>query len=179
MNIIILNGTCGSGKSTVTQYLVENYSFYSFSCDNIIKQEKAKTGISYEYNSESIYSKYSDLLSTNLDKEYLIIDSIFIDNDLSRFLLYVPKSITNIFHIVLYPQYEIAYMHTQERTCFIHKTEEYWVKYFHKHISELINVDKNVHIIDNSYISIQETANIVLDHINYKKPNTLNSNSII
>ena len=49
------------------QYLFNYYSFDKLSCDNIIRQEKIKTVVAPEYNSELIYSTYGIKLQSLLN----------------------------------------------------------------------------------------------------------------
>jgi predicted ABC-type ATPase len=127
MNLFILNGTCGSGKSSVSQFLVDNHNFLCISCDKLIREEKNKNGIAPKYNSATIYTKYFDELLALPHNTNVIIDSIFTEADINHFIELLPSFSITLFHIILYPKYSIAYKRTQERTCFKAHRVVVWV----------------------------------------------------
>ena len=56
--LIILNGTCGSGKTTVTEELMKNHGYYAIDGDCVFQSVKHRLGIEkIEYNSDDVINE--------------------------------------------------------------------------------------------------------------------------
>jgi predicted ABC-type ATPase len=169
MRLVLFNGTCGSGKSTISDILVREYSFIKINGDEIIKRIKDETGKKIEYNSIYIYEEYMKILNTyKVKDEMIIIDTVFTKNDLRAFDLYLEREKIKRIHVLFRPQIQIAIQRTQDRICFPKKTPEYWVRYFHEKLKKDFPKEEKdeVIIVDNSMLSINETIEKVIEVIN-------------
>jgi broad-specificity NMP kinase len=170
-NIILLNGTCGSGKSTIAALLSKIPNFQCINGDEVISYLNHHIGKKPEYNDDSIYYEYKKLIHKNLNKSTtFVLNSIFCISDYYRLLPYINIFDKNPLHIILHPNLSIAIERTKNRTCFNTITPEYWVEYFYNQIETLVeNKEINYHVIDNSYLSIEETNQEVIRIIENKK----------
>jgi predicted ABC-type ATPase len=160
--ILILNGTCGSGKTTIAKQISELFCYYHIDSDEIIKLIKEKTGIRPEYNSKEIYQEYYNIIKEKWENKIsIVLSSVFIDDDLKNFISF---SNGNYFfrYFILFPTVDIAIKRTKKREFFSSITPEYWVNHFHEKINEKKEDVLYTNIIDNGDISIKKTVEIIM-----------------
>ena len=165
-NVFLLNGTCGSGKTTISKYLNQKDDKYLIiDGDRVIEILKYKMGIKYKYNIDELYSEIlSQIIIGIALGKIIIINYIFSVIDYNKFKEKVIKKNIKPKMIILKPDMEIAYKRTQERTGFANKTEKKWVEYFDKMMDEYKNTNEK--IIDNGNLTIEETIKIIEKEIN-------------
>jgi predicted kinase len=160
-NLIILNGTCGSGKSTIANELKD---YFVINGDDIIREIKEKEGKAPEYNSDIVFFEYQRRMNIGFkQKRKIVINAVFDEFDINK--LIKQNSDADIKHIVLLPRLDVAIKRTELRTCFTSITPKYWVEYFHQKMEMLCKANMDIDIIDNSELSIEETKQRVIDLI--------------
>jgi len=167
--ILILTGPCGSGKTSIAEYLYQNKEFNIVDLDSIIDLVQNKYKIKgVDYNSKEAINELVESINILLHYNNDIAVSYIIDPD--KIEMY-----KNIFHnfglsykiIFLYSNYLTILKRTKTRTCFNSITPEKWVKHFYDKMIPLKDiVTENYEIIDNTNLSLEETVNAVLNTFN-------------
>lgn len=156
-NIIILNGTCGSGKSTVAEIL-ESKGFLAIDGDCVIQVVKHKKNIKH-VDFREIFDEITceiDILS--LFTKTIVLSDVIIPDDLDKCIkIFETRSMEYKFFL-LKPDYQIAVQRCLKRTCHTSITPEYWIKYFY----DLLEFDNRVEVIDNTDMTADETAAYIL-----------------
>jgi shikimate kinase len=162
--VLLLNGTCGSGKSTIGNILGENYGYEYVDADIILKQIKKRHSVQFEYNDDIVFMEYGLNINHCWEKEKsTVISSVFTFEDLTRFNKMLDGKYKNRV-VVLIPEVEIAIKRTQERSCFASVIPEYWVRKFHQDMQNIYDNNQQIEFIDNSLLSIEETVSKVLEN---------------
>lgn len=158
-NIIVLNGTCGSGKTTIAELLVDK-GWLAIDGDCAIQSLRHKKGTKqYEWN-ELIHEIACEIDILSLFSKNIVISHIVLPDDINKFIeLFETRNIAYRF-ILLKPEYQTAVERCQLRTCHSNITPDKWIKHFH---DLLVFDDTLFHIIDNSNMTIQETAETILN----------------
>lgn len=158
-NIIVLNGTCGSGKSTVAEIL-ENKGFLAIDGDCVIQVVKHKKNIKH-VDFREIYEEIAlqiDVLS--LFTKNFVLSNVIVPGDLDICIkIFEARNIKYRF-ILLKPDYQTAVQRCQTRTCHTSITPEYWIKYFY----DLLVFDNRVEVVDNTNMTVDETAEYILQN---------------
>ena len=162
--LLIINGTCGSGKTTVATLLSQQYGIPYIDVDFTIKSIKDQTSLTPAYNSIEVYNKLMDELQ-NIKSKVVVIASIFLSKDFIVLKSLISYLDFNMFHILLKPDFETAICRTQERTCFKNKTPVEVTKYFHEEIQKSFRNENIDLVIDNSNQFMKMTTNLVWEHI--------------
>lgn len=156
-NIIVLNGTCGSGKSTIAE-LMQKRGFWSIDGDCAIQAARYKKNgekidfrgaigeIAYEIDVLSLYSKN------------IVLATIIAPEDLEKYRNIFKERNLKYKFILLKPNYETAVERCQSRTCHSNVTPEYWIDYFYK----LLKFNEQVEVIDNTNMTAEETAECII-----------------
>ena len=157
ITLILLNGTCGSGKSTTAEELLKSHGFLAIDGDCVLQVVRHKLGLKHvDFDSNEVFEeicKQIDILSAIGNK--IVITHIVMPNDLQKYKnLFLSKGI-NFRVILLKPRYEIAVERTKTRTCFGSITPEEWVYYFY---DKLAFADDEIEVIDNSELSVEQAA---------------------
>lgn len=157
-NIVVINGTSGSGKSTVAEVIVGK-GFLVIDGDCVIQTVRHKTGKKqYEWG-ELIdeIAREIDLLS--LFGENIVLSHIILPEDLVKYIeIFESRNIQYKFFL-LKPDYQTAVERCQTRTCHTSVTPEYWIKHFY----DLLIFDDRVLNVDNTSMTPDETANYILE----------------
>jgi len=155
--IIVLNGTCGSGKSTIAEILAEK-GFLVIDGDCVIqsiKHKKRKKQVDLSEMADEIASEI-DVLSMFGDN--LVLSTVIRPEDLDRYIGIFQSRNMKYRLFLLKPEYQTAVERCQSRTCHPRVTPEYWIKYFY----EMLDFDDRVIIVDNTNLTQEETAVQVL-----------------
>ena len=156
-NIIVLNGTCGSGKSTVAEVMLQK-GFLAIDGDCALQSAKHKR------NGEKVdYRELVDEIADEIDLLSLYTDNVVLatvihPEDIDQYKKMFEKRNLNYRFILLKPQYEVVLQLCQKRTCHKSVTTEYWIDYFYK----LLNFENEVEVIDNTDMTAEETAEYII-----------------
>jgi len=163
--VLLLNGTCGSGKSSIAEELAKSHGFLAIDGDCVRQVQKHKRGPDYEWvnNSPEMIDEIGteiDILAAIGDK--IVISTVVEPDDLQKYIsLFVSKGMDYRI-ILLKPNYETALKRTQTRTCFGSVTPEYWVKYFY----DKLEFD-GIEAFDNSDLTVEQSAAAVLGIVGF------------
>ncbi len=152
-NIIVLNGTCGSGKSTVAEILLKK-GFLVIDGDCVIQVVKHKKETP-EWNFDELADEIGieiDILS--MFGNNFVISTVIMPEDLDTYLGIFQSRNLNYRLILLKPDYQTAVERCRTRTCHANVTPEYWIKYFY----ETLNFDGRFVVVDNTNMTPEETA---------------------
>jgi len=164
--VIVLNGTCGSGKSTVAEALTAQYGYFAIDGDcatQALKQKLDPQDPSFrakvEFNSAEMLDEIAfeiDCLRLLGDK--IVLAHIVLPQDIDRFIhIFRARGLAYSF-CLLQPSYEVAVARCQTRTCHQTITPESYVRYY----DEKLRNAPGFTMIDNSALSLDETVQAVL-----------------
>lgn len=155
--IIVLNGTCGSGKSTVAEILLKK-EFLVIDGDCVIQVVKHKKG-----KPEWDFVELADEIAREIDilsmfGNNFVLSTVILPEDLDKYIRIFQSRNMKYRFFLLKPEYQTAWERCQTRTCHDSVTPEYWIKYFY----DMLNFDDRVIIVDNTHLTPEETAARVL-----------------
>ena len=158
-NIIVLNGTCGSGKTTIAELLADK-GWLAIDGDCAIQSLRHKKGTKqYEWN-ELINEIACEIDILSLFCKNIVLSHIVLPQDLKMFIEQFESRNLEYKLILLKPEYQTAVERCQIRTCHTSITPEKWIKYFY---DILVFDDDRFSIIDNSHMTAQDTAETILN----------------
>ncbi len=163
--VIMLTGTCGSGKSSTAEILMKIYGFDVIDGDCVMQVVKHKFGVNkVEYNEPAMYREIEYQIDILLAlKKDIVISNVVTLQDLQVYRnIFKQRNICyQVF--LLQPRYASAIARTQTRTCHKSITPEEWVKYFYDELSLFQNkYNEDVIILDNSDYTVEESADKIL-----------------
>jgi gluconate kinase len=160
--LLILNGTCGSGKSTIAEALMKQHGFAVIDGDCVLQAAKHKrSGEKIAYNSEEALAEIAQeitVLAAFGDK--IILSHIILPEDWPGYIALLTRLKLRFRHILLKPVIETAISRCNARTCHQSVTPEYWIRYFHDRL--LYEGRSDVTVIDNTDLSVAETIRKML-----------------
>ena len=157
-NIIVLNGTSGSGKSTISEMLTDQ-GYLAIDGDCVIQTVRHKTGRKqYEWSGLIDEIAYEiDVLS--MFGQNIVLSHVILPDDLEKYIgIFEDRNLKYKFFL-LKPEYQTAVARCQSRTCHTSVTPEYWIKHFY----DLLDFDDRVTVVDNTNMSAEETAEYILE----------------
>ena len=155
--VIVLTGTCGSGKSTVAEILAQK-GFLAIDGDCAIQSARFKR------NGESVdYREVLDEIAYEIDvlslfSQNLVLAVVLHPDDLQKYKEMLRTKNLQYKFILLKPSFQAALERCQTRTCHKSVTPEYWINYFY----DLLQYDDEVKIVDNTNMNAEETAEYIL-----------------
>lgn len=164
--IIVLNGTCGSGKSTIAYELLKNFGYYIIDGDCVKVLVKNKLNIEdpdfkfkVQFNSKETLSEIAtEIDNISLFSNKFVLSHIILPQDLDRYIkIFTEKNLDYHFYL-LNPLFEKAVERCQSRNCHNTKTSEDFVRYYH----ERLTFTNGITIIDNTNLSVDETVNTII-----------------
>jgi gluconate kinase len=162
-NIIVLNGTCGSGKSTVASELMKNHGYYAIDGDCAMQSIKHKLGISkVEFNSHEMFDEIAreiDILSAY--SRNIVLSQVILPEDIKQYKRIFSERKMSYHFFLLKPDYDVAVSRCNTRTCHKSITPEYWIKYFY----DKLTFTGDVIVIDNTDLSVRQTIDRILEKI--------------
>jgi len=165
VKILLLNGTCGSGKSSIADELMKFHGFLAIDGDCVRQVQKYKLGPERKWvnNAPEMIEeigKEIDILSA-VGSE-IVISTVVEPDDLPKYISLFESKGMDYRIILLKPDYETVVKRTQTRTCFGSITPEYWVRYFY----DKLEFD-DVETLDNSNLSVEQSAVAILQKCNF------------
>ena len=164
--IIILNGTCGSGKSTIAIELMKHYGYYAIDGDCVNQSVKRKIGTQapdwrskVEFNSDETLSEIAaEIDYISLFSSKIVLSMIILPQDIYRYIsIFNERNLDYNFYL-LKPVYEEAVVRCQSRTCHKTITPENYIKYYY----DKLVFSEGITVVDNSSLSIDETIQKIL-----------------
>lgn len=158
-NIIVLNGTCGSGKTTIAELFADK-GWLAVDGDCAIQSLRHKKGTKqYEWNelTEEIKCEI-DILS--LFCKNIVLSHVILPEDYKKFVEIFESRNLKYKLILLKPQYQVAVERCQTRTCHTSITPEKWIKHFY---DVLVFDQHQFDIIDNSDMTAEDTIERIQD----------------
>lgn len=155
--VIVINGTCGSGKTTVAEIL-QDKGFLAIDGDCAIQSLQHKKGTKqYEWN------KLIDEIAREIDilsffGENIVLSHVVLPEDLPKYIEIFNTRNMEYKLILLKPEYKCAVERCQTRTCHKSITPEVWIKHFY----DILIFNGMFDIIDNTNLSANETADAIL-----------------
>ena len=167
--IIVINGTCGSGKSTIAGELMKRHGYFAIDGDCANQSLKAKISSDdpdlrkkVEFNSDETLKEISeeiDWLSIYGDK--FVLAAVILPKDIARYEEIFRKRNLKYSFFLLRPSYEVAVQRCKTRTAHETITPESYVKYYY----DKLNFDSGISVIDNSAQSAHETMQMILKRV--------------
>lgn len=156
-NIIILNGTCGSGKSTIAEMLAEK-GYFAIDGDCVIQTVRHKKGTKqYEWD-DLIREIACEIDIVSLFGRNIVLSHIVMPEEMDTYMEMFQSRNLNFNFFLLKPEYPTAVERCQSRTCHTSITPEQWVKHFY----DILNFDDPVTIVDNTHMTAEETTQYIL-----------------
>jgi adenylate kinase family enzyme len=157
-NIIVLNGTSGSGKTTIAELISDN-GFLAIDGDCAIQTLRHKKHTKkYDWN-ELIDEIICEIDILSLFSENIILSHVFLPTDLEKYIKNFRARKLKYKNILLKPEYQIAVQRCEARLCHETVTPEKWIKHFY----DVLVFDDTFSIIDNTNMTPQETMQHILN----------------
>lgn len=158
-NIIILNGTCGSGKSTIAEYMIKK-GFKAIDGDCAMQAIKHKRNVkTVNFRDTEVIEEIAyDIDILSLYSRNLVLAAIIMPEDLDKYITMLESRNLNYRFVLLKPDYQTVLERCLSRTCHANVTPEYWIRYFY----DLLVFDNRVDVLDNAGMTIEETAECIL-----------------
>ena len=158
VRILLLNGTCGSGKSATAEELVANHGFMAIDGDCVMQVVKHKYGIqqvAFDSNEmlEEIGQEIDILSAYGRD---IVLSHVIMPADIDKYKSLFESKGMDYRIILLRPNYETAVQRTKTRTCHRSITPEEWVRYFYDKL-----VFDNMEVLDNSDMTVAQAAQAI------------------
>ncbi|MCL1787065.1 MAG: AAA family ATPase [Defluviitaleaceae bacterium] len=163
--ILLLNGTCGSGKSATAEELVKSHGYLAIDGDCAWQSALYKLGLSKQalnFDSQEIFDEISaeiDILSAIGRK--IVLTHVILPKDIDKYQRLFESKGMDYRMVLLKPNYETAVKRTQTRTCFGSVTPEEWVRYFYDRL-----VFDDMEVFDNSDLDVAQSAAAILQQVN-------------
>jgi shikimate kinase len=156
-NLIILNGTCGAGKTTVAKLLAKELQGTHIEVDDILKCIKERAGKAPLYNSSEVYREIAKAVR-EARCGCLVLSSVFFKDDLDRLKLSLVGLDVDLLHVILDLDLETAIARTQERTCFRRKTPVEVTRELHQGIQDFLREHRPDLVVDSGRCGVCETV---------------------
>lgn len=128
--IIVINGTCGSGKTTIAEILKDK-GHLVIDGDCAIQSVRHKKGVKqYDWN-ELITEIEHEIDILSLFGKRLVLSHVILPEDLVRYIEMFEARNLKFKFVLLKPEYQIAVERCQTRTCHTSVTPEIWIKHFY------------------------------------------------
>jgi len=159
VKIILLNGTCGSGKSATAEELVKSHGFLAIDSDCTMQVIKHKLGVKrVDFDSDEMLEeigKEIDILSAYGNK--IVLSHVVMPADMHKYRSLFESKGMEYRIILLKPDYETAVQRTITRTCHATITPEEWVRYFYDRL-----VFDDIEVLNNSNLTVEQSAQEIM-----------------
>ena len=162
--IIVINGTCGAGKTTMAQELIK-HGFSPIDGDLVMHIIKTKTGKKPGFDEEIVseeIAKAIDAIAFEKKEPRIVLAHVVFEEHLERFKKIFETRNMKYRFIMLRPNKEIAKARCRDREVHPQKTPDEWVDFFCENLSG----DNLGEIIDNGDISVEAAVEMIL-RLNY------------
>jgi predicted ABC-type ATPase len=156
-NIIVLSGTCGSGKSTIAEIFLGN-GFLGIDGDCVIQTVKHKKRVEQVNFSEMADETAVEIDILSMFGDDFVLATVILPEDLDKYIEIFQSRNLEYRLFLLKPDYRTAVQRCQSRTCHGSVTPEYWIRHFY----EKLSFDDRVIVVDNTSLTPEETAAYVL-----------------
>ena len=157
--IIVLNGTSGSGKSTVAEELAAQ-GFGAIDGDCVIQSVRHKTGKKAYAWPDLIVEIAREIDILSLFGAPIVLSHVLLPDDMDAYIeMFATRRLDAAFFL-LRPDYATAVERCKTRTCHTSVTPEHWIKHFY----DLLRFDDCMITVDNTQQTPRETAAFVLAH---------------
>jgi len=159
-NIIVLNGTCGSGKSTVAEVLAKK-GFLAIDGDcvrQVVKHKSNKEQVHFQ--EQDVFDEIAheiDILS--MFGSNFVLAHVLMPEDMEKYIEIFNARNLKYHFFLLKPSYQTAVERCNTRTCHTSITPEYWIKHFY----DALVFDSSVKIVDNTSMTAKQTADYILE----------------
>jgi len=157
-NVIVLNGTCGSGKSTIAEILLRK-GFLAIDGDCILQVIKHKKGITQVDFNEMVDETAREIDILSMFGDDFVLSAVILPEDLDKYIEVFQSRNMKYQLFLLKPAYQTAVERCQSRTCHGSITPEYWIRHFY----EKLSFDDRVNVVDNTNMTPEETAAHILN----------------
>lgn len=156
-NIIVLNGTCGSGKTSIAEQL-QNDAFLAIDGDCVIQTVRYKKGTKQYECSELLAEIAYEIDVLSLFSKNIVLAHIILPDDMKKYKqLFISRNLKYKF-VLLKPEYQAAVERCQTRTCHQSITPELWIKHFY----DLLVFDDAYYVLNNTNTTIVDCAKNIL-----------------
>jgi predicted ABC-type ATPase len=156
-NIIVLSGTCGSGKSTIAEIFLRK-GFLGIDGDCVIQTVKHKKRVEQVNFSEMADETAVEIDILSMFGDDFVLATVILPEDLDKYIEIFQSRNLEYRLFLLKPDYRTAVQRCQSRTCHGSVTPEYWIRHFY----EKLSFDDRVIVVDNTSLTPEETAAYVL-----------------
>jgi broad-specificity NMP kinase len=156
-NIIVLNGTCGSGKTTVAELLADR-GFAAIDGDCVIQSVRHKSGRKQYLWNELIDEIAHEIDILSMFGENIVLSHIVLPEDTVKYIDIFRSRGMNYKIFLLRPECKTAAERCRTRTCHTSKTPEIWIKHFY----DLLVPCDRAETVDNTAMTAEETAEYIL-----------------
>ena len=156
-NIIVLSGTCGSGKSTIAEIFLGK-GFLGIDGDCVIQTVKHKKRVEQVTFSEMADETAVEIDILSMFGDDFVLATVILPEDLDKYIEIFQSRNLEYRLFLLKPDYRTTVQRCQSRTCHGSVTPEYWIRHFY----EKLSFDDRVIVVDNTRLTPEETAAYVL-----------------
>lgn len=156
-NILIINGTCGSGKTSIAEYFAK-IGWLPIDGDCAIQSLRHKTGTKeYQWN-ELLEEVIHEIDLMSVFTNHIVLSHIILPEDYSKYIKAFETRNMQYKFILLKPEYSSAVERCQTRICHSNVTPEKWIRHFY----DILVPDNRIEVIDNTHMTVNETADSIL-----------------
>ena len=161
--LIVLNGTCGSGKSTIAEEIMKRYGYAVIDGDCMLQVLRHRLGSNkIDYNSDKALDEIGREIDILAAFGYMIVLShIILPEDWHRYKAIFEERELRYRHFLLKPDIDTVISRCNTRTCHKSVTPEYWIRYFHERL--LYGEGADITVIDNTNLSINATVMRIME----------------
>jgi len=159
-SILVLNGTCGSGKSTIAEILASQ-GYLAIDGDCVIQVVKHKMGSKQVALADLVPEVACEIDLLSLYGERFVLSHVITPAEMAAYVtLFRERNLAYRF-VLLKPDYATAVARCQSRTCHTSVTPEYWIRHFY----DLLAFDGGAEVVDSTHMTPEETAEYILGEL--------------
>jgi len=161
--VLLITGTCASGKSTIAQIAAQQYGFFLIDGDGVRQIVKLKMGLSEsDWNADYFHNEILLMIDMLLSLGHdIAIAHVILPEIIPRYRDFLCKRGVNYFFSVLLPNHKILLQRNESRECWT--TEEKWIREFH-HPFVGLKSNGDIFVHDNSNETPEETTELFINH---------------
>lgn len=154
--ITVLNGTCGSGKSSVAEAF-SRQGYLAIDGDCAIQTLRQRSGQKkYEWNA-LIAEVCREIGIVSAFGSDIVLSHIILPEDMPQYLQCFRELGLAYRLILLKPDYNCAVERCRTRTCHTSVTPEEWIRYYY----DRLVFDQHVYVVDNAALTVEETVQTI------------------